>query len=234
MTQTANPVDSPVQPTMADPVPRRRFFGRLAAGHLVMILAGLMAFLLVLVVLRDNSATSFVAKAARDIPAGTTIGAADVELIEVQGDSLVAVVLTADAVNEVITQGRVTSRALTVGTLLQQTDFTSAGIESDVRSMSIPISPARAVAGSLKSGDLVDVVATVDGESWFAATSVEVLATADATTGGFAGNDYTVTIVVDPTISLRLACAMDIADLDIVRATGATPIDSPSAAAPRC
>jgi len=232
MTQTVNPVESGLEPAMIDPVPRRRFFGRLSLGHLVMVLAGLLAFLLVLAVLRDNSVTNFVAKAAADIPAGTTIGSEDVELIEISGDSLAGAVLTADEINVIITEGQVTTRALTVGTLLQRTDFATQGFQSDVRSMSIPISPTRAVAGSLKAGDLVDVIASSSTSSWHVITSAEVLATAAAVTGGFASSDYTVTIAVDPETSLRLACAMETANIDIVRATGATPI--PSSAADEC
>ncbi|MCP3976228.1 MAG: hypothetical protein GY720_17230 [bacterium] len=224
MTQTANPVGTGLEPVMAEPAPRRRFIGRLSLGHLVMVLAGLMAFLLVLVVLRDNSVTSFVAKAAVDISAGTTIAGADVELVEVSGDSLAGAVLNSDEINEIITQGQVTTRALQAGTLLQRADFSAAGFQSEVRSMSIPISPTRAVAGTLKAGDLVDVIASTGDESWYVTTSAEVLAVADPTAGGFAANDYTVTIEVDPEISLRLACAMDNGILDIARATGATPI----------
>lgn len=224
MTQTANPVDAGLEPIMAEPAPRRRFIGRLSLGHLVMVLAGLMAFLLVLAVLRDNSVTNFVAKAAVDISAGTTIGGDDVELVEVTGDALAGAVLYSDEINRIITEGQVTTRALEAGTLLQRTDFSAVGFQSDTRSMSIPISPTRAVAGTLKAGDLVDVIASSGEASWYVTTSAEVLAVADPTAGGFAANDYTITIAVDPEISLRLACAMDNGKLDIARATGATPI----------
>ena len=227
MTQTVNPAEPALEPTMADPAPRRRFLGRLSLGHLVMILAGLMAFLLVLVVLRDNSITNFVAKAAVDIQAGTTITGDDVELVEVSGDALVGAVLTADEVNTIITDGQVTTRALAVGTLLQPSDFVAAGLRTEIRSMSIPISPTKAVAGSLKRGDLVDVIASDDEESWFVTTSTEVLDVSEATAGGFASSDYTITVVVDPTISLRLACALENYRLNVVRATGATPIQLP-------
>ena len=224
MTQTVKPVDSGLEPIMVEPAPRRRFVGRLSLGHLVMVLAGLLAFLLVLAVLRDSSVTTFIAKAARDIPAGTTIGAEDVELIEVSGDTLAGAVLTSDQINQIIVAGQVTNRALAAGTLLQQADFGAAGFQTEIRSMSIPISPSRAVAGSLKAGDLIDVIASDDEITWYVATSAEVLAVADPTTGGFASNDYTVTIVVDPVISLRLSCAMENYSLDVARATGAVPI----------
>lgn len=225
MTQTTDRVDSGFEPIMAEAAPRRRFFGSFSLGHLLMVLAGLLAFLLVLAVLRDTSVTSFIAKAATDIPAGTTIDATDVELIEVSGDALAGAVLSSDQVNEAITGGHVTTRALSAGTLLQPSDFSVAGYRSQVRSMSIPISPTRAVAGSLQPGDLVDVIASGDGESWHVMTNAEVLATAAATSGGFATSDYTVTIAVDPVLSLRLACAMTNFTMDIVRATGATPLE---------
>lgn len=232
MTQTATPVDTGFEPIMGDPAPRRRFIGRLSLGHLVMVLAGLLAFLLVLAVLRDNSVTNFVGKAARDIPAGTTIGADDVELIEISGDALAGAVLTSDQINEVITSGQVTTRALAVGTLLQPSDFAAAGLQTDIRSMSIPLSPTRAVAGSLKAGDLVDVVASSEGGSWYVTTSAEVLSVAAPSTGGFATTDYTVTVVVDPLISLRLACAMENFSIDIARSTGAAPITEAPVPAP--
>ncbi len=229
MTQTADRVDPGLEPAMVEAAPRRRLFGSFALGHLLMILAGLLAFLLVLAALRDTSATSFVGKAATDIPAGTTIEAADVELIEISGDALGGAVLSSDQLNEVITGGQVTTRALSTGTLLQPSDFTAVGYQTQIRSMSIPISPTRAVAGSLQPGDLVDIIASADGVSWHVMTSAEVLATADATTGGFASNDYTVTVAVDPILSLRLACAMTNFSMDIVRATGATPLELPAA-----
>jgi Flp pilus assembly protein CpaB len=93
--------------------------------------------------------------------------------------------------------------------------------------MSIPISPTKAVAGTLQAGDLVDVIASGELGSWYVTTSAEVLAVSDPTAGGFASTDYTVTIAVDPQISLRLACAMDNGKIDIARATGATPIALP-------
>jgi len=225
MTQITDRLDSGFGPIMAEPAPRRRFFGSVSLGHLLMVLAGLLAFLLVLAVLRDTSVTSFIAKAATDIPAGTTIDATDVELIEVSGAALTGVVLSSDGINEVITGGQVTTRALSVGTLLQPSDFTAAGYRSHIRSMSIPISPTRAVAGSLQPGDLVDVIASGDGASWHVMASAEVLAVANATTGGFASSDYTVTIAVDPIFSLRLACAMTNFSMDIVRSTGAAPLE---------
>ena len=231
MTQTFNPVDSGLEPLMADPAPRRRFIGRLSLGHLVMVLAGLLAFLLVLAVLRDNSVTTFIAQAARDIPAGTTVGADDIELVEVSGDALAVAVLDADQINQVIVDGQVTNRAIAIGTLLQQSDFSAAGFVTDIRSMSIPLAPNRAVAGTLKPGDLVDVVASDDTGSWYVTTSAEVLAVASPETGGFSSNDYTVTIAIDPVIGLRLACAMENFSIDIVRSTGAAPIvDAPVAA----
>jgi len=224
MTQTLNQVDSGLEPIM-EPARRRRFIGRLSLGHLVMILAGLLAFLLVLIVLRDNSASSFFARAARDIPAGTTITAEDVELVEVGGDSLAGTVLTADDVNIIITGGQVSSRALAVGTLLQPSDFTVSGFTSEMRSMSIPTSPSRAVAGSLKPGDRVDVIATDDELSWFVAAGAEVLAVGEATAGGLSSNDYTITIAVDPELSLRLACGLENYRINFVRSTGAAQIE---------
>lgn len=224
MTQTVNPVDSGLEPVMAEPAPRRRLIARFSLGHLVMILAGLLAFLLALAVLRDNSVTTFVATAANDIAAGTTISASDIELVEVTGNALADSVLDADAVNQIIIDGLVTSRAIAAGTLLQPTDFLAAGGAVDIRSMSIPISPARAVAGSLKGGDLVDVIASDDEGSWYVTTGAQVLAVASAETGGFSSNDYTITIAVDAVVGLRLACAMENFTIDVVRSTGAPAI----------
>ena len=46
MTQTANPVDTGLEPIIAEPVPRRRLVGRLSLGHLVMVLAGVFAVII--------------------------------------------------------------------------------------------------------------------------------------------------------------------------------------------
>ena len=225
MTQTARSVEHSLEPVIADAAPRRRLLGRLSLGHLVMILAGLMAFLLVLVVLRENTETTAVAKTVVEVPAGARITASDVELVQVVGDSLAGAVLNADEVNAIITGGQVSTRLLAPGTLLQPSDFSVAEFQTEIRSMSIPVGPANAVAGSLKVGDLVDVVATSDDFAWYVVTSAEVLAVADPSTGGFASNDYTVTVVVTPSSALRVACAIDGYSLNVVRATGAVPIE---------
>lgn len=65
MTQTVERSDRTALP-IGDPVPKRRLASRLSLGHLIMVVAGLTAFILVLAVLRDRSEVVQVAIASTD------------------------------------------------------------------------------------------------------------------------------------------------------------------------
>ena len=78
MTRTADRLGSGTDPLAVEPAPRRPLLSRLSLGHVIMILAGLLAFLLVLVVLRERGESFQIAVAAQQIDAGTQLQATDV------------------------------------------------------------------------------------------------------------------------------------------------------------
>ena len=73
MTQTADRPDAMVGPFAVEPVPKRPLLRRLSLGHLIMVLAGMLAFLLVLAVLRERGEVLQIAVAVDQIDAGTAL-----------------------------------------------------------------------------------------------------------------------------------------------------------------
>ena len=93
LTETAHRRDD--RPTGA--APARSFLSRLSIGHVVMVLAGLVAILLNLAFLRSSTDTIEVVVAGSSLPAGTVVTDATVDLAEV-GDAgaLVNGLITSD------------------------------------------------------------------------------------------------------------------------------------------
>ena len=98
--------------------------------------------------------------------------------------------------------------------------------------MSIPIDQSRAVSGDLSPGDAVDIVLVRDGVATYIATAVEVLSVPSADTNALgARTGYSPTVAVDADEALRIAAALDVGDVHVVRATGAPPPDVDQASA---
>lgn len=221
---------SPVEGALVAPLPRRPLWSRLSLGHVIMVLAGLLAFLLTLAVLRDQSATAFVAVAATDIEAGTRLVAADVEFVEInaEDDAIFASIMDDAAVQAELDARAIATRTITAGDLLLQSDFRAVDpLGVGRRAESIEIDPGRAVGGTLAVGDLVDII-EVDGDesASFVATGVEVIAIARPEAASLGGSaQITVTVSVDAPTSLALSFALANNEVFLVRATGADPAD---------
>jgi Flp pilus assembly protein CpaB len=100
--------------------------------------------------------------------------------------------------------------------------------EDGLRSMSIPVAREHAAGGQLRPGDRVDVIDIVDGEAIYAVTGAEVVTvgtertgTLDATTRSFH-----VVVAVDGDEALRLTAALADEQLEVVRSTGAAPVEA--------
>ncbi len=90
--------------------------------------------------------------------------------------------------------------------------------------MSFPLPRSRAVAGKLGAGDRVDVIVVESdtGRSGYVATNVEVLGTDGGNRGPLgSGDDVTITVAVDGDTAPRLASALEVGTVSLVRATGA-------------
>lgn len=217
-TQRSGPSGAPV-------AERRRFMSRINLGHVVMIVAGLAAFLLVFSLLRTRDQTFAVATAATELRAGSTVAEGMflyVELGAADRDVL-GTFLNPELVDRAMTERWIVTRTVPAGDPVRVTDFRTETDPSDSRAMSIPVDRAHAVAGALQSGDRVDVIVVRKGIASYVAAGLEVLEVAGGE-GQLAGG-FSVTVGVDGPTSLRLAAAIREGGIELVRATGAGEID---------
>lgn len=202
---------------------RRRVLSALSAGHLVMIVAGLLGILLTLALLRSADRRVEVAVAAHDLQAGDAVSETEVryERVKMDGD-LLDTVLRRDDVAAL--DGAVATETIRAGELIAGTDVRSAAASSGLRAVSIPIEPARAVNGDLVPGDRVDVLLAAEQEVAIVVADAEVLDVSDPDARGALGEvdaQFTVTLAVDAIEAQLLAAAITDGDILIARATGA-------------
>ncbi|MGQ0805149.1 MAG: RcpC/CpaB family pilus assembly protein [Actinomycetota bacterium] len=202
---------------------RRRVLNALSAGHLVMIVAGLMGIVLTLALLRSADRRVEVAVAAHDLQAGAAVSADDVryERVKMDGDLLDTVLRRNDVAG---LDGAVATETIRAGELIAGTDVRSAAASSGLRAVSIPVEPARAVNGDLVPGDRVDVLLAAEQEVAIVVADAEVLDVSDPDVRGALGDvdaQFTVTLAVDATEAQLLAAAITDGDILIARATGA-------------
>jgi Flp pilus assembly protein CpaB len=218
-------LDAPARP--AARAPRRAIHTRLSAGHVVMLLAGLLGALCTLAALRAADHRVEVLVARHDLAAGTTITRDDLRAVRVTADAAVMRSLVrAERAGDLL--GRVVTARVAAGRFVATDDVRSASAGAARRSMSFPVDRARALDGALVAGDRVDVVA-VDprrAAARYVATNAEVLRVdGSASRGALGGSDAViVTLAVDPDVALGIATAVHGNDLTLVRATGAAPI----------
>lgn len=187
-----------------------------------MVVAGLLAVVANLAVLSARNDVFVVAAAAGDIRQGQVMTAEDFTAVDVNVDeeTLRDLVLTADLV---ALEGKIAARTIPDGALVHPDDFRSASAPLELRAMSIPVGREEAVGGDIAAGDLVDVIAVGDGVAEYITTAAEVLAVPEAATSGIAGgSSFFVTVAVDAETALRLALALDEAQVVVVRSTGAS------------
>jgi Flp pilus assembly protein CpaB len=193
-----------------------------------MVLAGLMGALLTLTALRAADDTTPILAAARDIAPGTVIDAGALRIARVHADATtLATLIESDELDEV--RGRIAAERIPSGTLLTRAAVRSVAPGGASRAMSFPIPRSRAVGGAIDSGDRVDVLAVQrnSGRSGYVATDVEVLDFRNQDSGPLQGSDdASVTIAVDATEAARVASALETGTVTLVRATGATPIET--------
>jgi Flp pilus assembly protein CpaB len=203
---------------------RRAARSRVSAGHLVMVVAGLLAVLLNYSALRARDDTVRVAIAAWELRAGQTLSAADLAFTDLRAEpALLATLLEPAGLPAV--QGWVVTSAVGPGELLRAGDLQPPSAPAAQRAMSIPVDPQHAVAGDLQAGDRVDVIEVEGRTASYLLVDAEVLAVPAAQTGGIAGGlqAFSVTIAVDDATALRLAVAIRGGQLELVRSTGSTP-----------
>lgn len=214
--------------TRADrPSARRRFAGRISAGHLVMVLAGLLGMVSTFALLRSADDRVQVAIAAHDVSPGSTLTEADVRYARVEMDSgLLDTVLRPGALAR--TRRSVVVGPIAEGDLIPRSALRAAAAPSGKRAMSIPVEPSRAVDGDLETGDRVDVVVATASEVAIVVSGAEVLAVHSGDHGGAfggVGDEFSITLAVDARESQLLTAATTDGDVMITRTTGAPSAD---------
>lgn len=210
----------------AAPAPAaRRVRGRVSLGHVVMLVAALLAGLLNYSLLRSRDTTVDVIVAAEPLLAGQPVAASAFRTTGVRvDDALRSTLLEPDALAGL--DGWVAVTAVQPGELVRASDLRAPAAPGAQRAMSIPVDPAHAAGGALAPGDRVDVIEVVEGVASYVLTDAAVLATSGGPTGsgglGALGS-FTLTVAVDDGSALALAAAMDGDALEVVRSTGASP-----------
>ena len=205
---------------------------RVSAGWIVMLLAGLVAFLVFLVATRPKDSVQ-VAVAKDPIAAGTPFSS---DLIEYRSMSL----LPADAKSFIthadVNRLRRATAELSIesGDILTRRDFAPSVSNKTPRTMSIEVDPTRANGGKLDVGDKVDLI-DIGNSPTFAATNLKIVAVnkggRSGASLGIASTSFSITVEVTVPQSLAIASAIQGGKFEIIRSTGATPISSDDLAA---
>jgi len=223
----------PIGAVAATPRTAKRGMGsRLSGGHLLMIVAGFLAFVLTLVVLSNRGETVKVAVANENLAPGTALISDVVKAVSIPASSpLVDDLVPYDQIGD---GDQYAGRRIAANEPIARSAVVSKPSSANQREMSIRVDRANAVGGAIEVGDIVDVIAVaasgtanVDGTfGCRAAAGAEVLGVSERSSGGLGGggdaSGYFVTIAV-PQVDqeLFLASAIESATIHLVRATGA-------------
>ena len=217
-------------PRAAEPSPprrRRRPIGsRIAAGHVVMVAAALLAAVANIAVIRSAEDTVPILVLAEDATAGTpadqlVLRPAQVDL---EHGTLATLVVPGDREQ---LAGRVLAGDVAAGAPLRWSDVPERAAPDGLRRMSIPLLREQAVGGAIVRGDAVDVIQVFEGDARYVVAGAEVLdvaAEADTTLGGLA--TFYISIAVDPDTALCLARAIDAGQLTVVLSTGQEVVEA--------
>lgn len=225
--------------TQAPPPPgpglhrHRSVLARFSAAHGLMVASGLAAFVLVAAALAHGGDTVPVAVAGTDLAPGSAVGRGQVRWERLPARSALAAQLVSPAA--LGHDHWVAADAVAAGQPLRRADLAPADAGEALRWLSVPVAPEHAAGGTLRAGDVVDVIDVSDGAATYVASGVEVAKVAEPSAGGGlrggGGGDSYVVVRVDAAQALAIARAMADSKLELVRATGAGPLPLPATAA---
>lgn len=206
------------------PVTRRPWWSRVSAAQIFMVVAGILAFIANLAILRAREEVTLVAVAATDINAGVAIlEAVHVGYVELNGaDEALAPLVTIDEIGDL--EGHILTSPVRAGDTFIQSDLVASVNPIDQRAIALAVGRDHAVGGDISIGDRVDVIWVDDGVARYVVTGVEVIDTTnDQRTGGAfsASQAFSITVAVDDVQALELAQALNSGQIEIVRSTGA-------------
>lgn len=217
----AQDVEGVVEPL---PVTKRPWWSRASAAQIFMIVAGILAFIANLAILRAREDVVLVAVAASDINAGVSIQeAAHIEYVELNGsDDVLAPLVTADEVPAIA--GSILSSPIRAGEMFVESELVASMNPIDQRAIAMAVGRDHAVGGDISIGDRVDIIWVNDDVARYVVTGVEVIDTTNSerTGGAFsASQSFAITVAVDDVQALKLAEALNSGQIEVVRSTGA-------------
>lgn len=193
----------------------------MSRGHLVVLLAGLVAAVTNFAVLRGQLDRVGVLVAAEDLHAGQLVTGdlVEVRTVRVEGPLLDALLGPGDleAAGDLVAV-----TALEAGTPLRGSDLRPVAATEGRRRMSVPVDPGRAAGGAIAVGDRVDVIHVVAGIARYVVTDARVLEVdrpRDPVPLGGSGG-LSLTLEVDAGAALCLSRAIQDGSLDVIVATG--------------
>lgn len=217
----AIPESTPEPVRTLGPASRRRgLLSRLSAGHIIMIVAGLLAALVNFNLLQSRDATFPVAVARSDFIPGQPVTAADFRAEEIKAtENVLSTLFLYENISSI--EGMISIRPIRAGQLVGPADFQEPAAPLQQRAMSIPIETDLAVGGAITESDLIDIIHVDKQVARYVAVSIPVLAVAgdEASFGGTI--DFYVVVAVDAETSLKIASALDEGTVMLVRSTGA-------------
>lgn len=202
---------------------RRPFWSRMSVGQVVMIVAGLAAFVLNVNVLRAQEAVTMVAVASADLVPGVEFDSSAVEFVPLDAENpVIDRLLTEDAISAF--EGKVVTSRVLRGEFVSAADLADEAADENLRAVTVRVDASHAGGGSLIArGDLIDLIAVRDDVARYVVTGAQVLQVpeSDGSGGLVSLNDYYVVIAVDADTALAVAEALQADSVEIVLATGA-------------
>jgi Flp pilus assembly protein CpaB len=172
---------------------------------------------------------------AREIPAGTTLKAADLRTTAADlPDELAARAFT----DPTLLVGRILTASLATGDLVQASNVVGGDAADPRLQLSIPVERSRALDGLVVAGESVNVLVTygsgADGATFVVVRGASVLRVDQGQRSGLASsNDIVLLLAVDsPADAIALTHAAQAGSITIVRATAATNDEGPDSYRP--
>lgn len=215
---------SPLRTLESQPRPRRSLSSRLSLLHIVAIVSGILAFLLILSWMRSQQELVEVAVATETIRSGNVVTTGDFGFVEVPADgSFGDRLLSPEDATRLA--GSVATRPIDVGEPILDSDLRPIETPEGLRAMSLPLDINRAVGGVLAVGDRVDIIGFDEDGARYIATDVAVLGIPGESSSAFgAGASFAITVAVDDLQALALAEAVEFDELHVLRSTGAPEV----------
>lgn len=206
------------------PPPRRRLSSRLGLLHVIAIVSGLLAFLLILSWMRSQQDLIEVAVATNTIRSGNVIGAAMFDFVEIPTAGFFdGALVSPEEAGRLV--GSVATRQIGADEPILDSDVRPVDTPEGLRAMSVALDITRAVGGELAVGDRVDVIGFDDVGPLYIATDVAVLDVPGERTSAFsAATGFAVTLAVDEEQALAIAAALHAGDVHVIRSTGAPEV----------